>query len=639
MSKKIILLALLPVFAVYLIGCGSGSRTSPLPDVPGDAGAIGLNGQLAMFTLVRESMKLYPDLRRVLELPRDPDLPKICDRPVIVSAYHENSPPLWGVGQQKCLYESTLEAVYNLTKDKNFRKYYLTALDKLTVRIDILNGWRRIKFEGQDLGKISFEPGLYGLMLQNGKQLTIQPSFHYLIYSWEGEARGKNMRAKRMELQLKYLADQADVGDYRKYPVYKTTAVSLLQHRPDFMPFQIMRDAPLIRSFGSREIGRAAVDAGHYLNKTFDFHSERFRFQFNPITLDKSGYFDYDIVRHAGAFYSLVRLYKASRKEEFFEINQKALDYLIKHITPPLLEPQLLGVQRNHNAKLGASALTLIAICELPEKLLNIIRTDRINRLARFLVEMQEADGRFYDFYWQRLLGYLPQRANAAFAGEALTALVRYYKINPNVEWLHAARMAADYQIQQYKTNGYIDNWTLQGLAELYEIDPDQRFADMAFEMAETLLEHQWGNPSNQRKTQFPDYLGGFDSSTPPRTGSTAGRLEALLAVHKLAFLIGRDPKPYADAVLAGTGFLLQNQYRRDNNYYVNLPDEVRGAFRGGPIDPEIEVDFCQHALVALSGAYDVAYMRETGTIPTEFQAEGTKELKDELEAGGKANP
>ena len=44
-------------------------------------------------------------------------------------------------------------------------------------------------------------------------------------------------------------------------------------------------------------------------------------------------------------------------------------------------------------------------------------------------------------------------------------------------------------------------------------------------------------------------------------------------------------------------------------------------------------MDYCAHAISALTGVYDVAYMRETGTVPEEFDAEGTKALQNDLTA------
>jgi hypothetical protein len=607
-----------------------------------------LDNYLSMFTLVRDALTAYPDVQKALAIPVDPDLPDLCDRPVLVSIYRENTPPLWGVGTENCLADLGLEkrtgclhdailcATYQITmQEKIFKKFYGVKLDQVAVRVDVLDRARLLKSTKKNIKKDNVEPGVHGLILQNGSKLTFQPPFSYLIYSWETDDHSRQGRLRR---QLNYLADDAGVRDWSDYPIYRFNAHSVLQHRPDFMPLIVLRDAPIIKRFGSREIGRAAIDSGRYLNATFDFHQKRFRYIFNPVTLERSSFLEYETVHHAGAVHALFKLYKASHKEEFFDMCQASFDFLVRHISPPLLEPDLLAVKRLQVTQLGSTALTLLALTELPDKLVDMIGVDRINRLARFLVEMQEKDGRFYDFYWQRLLGYMPRTPVPSFQGEAFFALTRYYKANANVEWLLAARHAAERLIAQYRRDGRVDPWTLQGMVELYDIDPNPEYAEIAFAMASELLGKQYGDPTYKRPP-YPDYHGGFNTSRPPRTLTAARRVEALLAVHWLAYRLGKDTKPYTDAIMRGTHFLLQNQYRRDNTYYVNLPEATRGAFRGGLIDPAIRVDFNQHAIIALTGAYDLAYMQETGRVPDEFQAEGTGRIEDTLEMGGKAGP
>ncbi len=628
-----LLIALLAAMLIALSACDAPVPSTPLPDIDGGIDVPKLNGQLAMFTLIRQALALYPDRERVKNIPIDADLPQICDRPVIISIHHQNSPPIWGVGKQGCIHEAILRAVYQIVQDPNFQKYYLTNLDKVAVRVEIMFSRRRLDFGKNKLSRILVEPGIHGLILQNGEQLTFQPGFNYLYHGWEPEERSKGMNAARLKQQLEYLAEAADVGDWRDYPIYRYRTISILQHRPDFFPLPILRDSPLIRKFGSREIGRAAVDAGRYLNKSFSKTNQRFWYQYNPIVREKSSFFDYSTVRHANTVYSLVTLYKASRKDEFYEVSQRSMDWLMRHTEPPLLEPELLCVKQYGLAQLGSSALTLLALCELPKTMLDKIGIQRINQLARFIVEMQESDGRFYSSYWQRLIGYMPKRQAEYFSGESLLALVRYYQINPNIEWLHAARTAAEQQIEQFKKSGAVNFWTIQGLAELYQIDPEPLYADNCFAMADDLLKHQWGNPLKNKKVYYADYQGGFDNTRPPRTLPAAVRLEALLAAYRLAYQMERDYTKYGDAIMSATFFLLQNQYRRDNSYYLRVPEEARGAFRAGLIDPRVRMDYCAHAISALTGVYDVAYMRETGTVPEEFDAEGTKALQNDLTA------
>jgi hypothetical protein len=631
---------------VWRVRAPRAAAAPPLAPITEPVVFANINPYLAMFSFVRSSLAKYPDVKKALDIPRDPDLPQICDRPAIVSIYRENSPPLWGVGTPNCLAalglrpktgcfdESLLCAAYQITQQKEFKKFYMVKLDQVAVRIDVVNYLRPFQATRKDLRKDWVEPGVHGLLLQDGPRLTFQPPFSYLIYSWETDDTRRTARLRR---QLEDLGKSAGVGAERwwKYPIYRFQCLSMLQHRPDFVPLLVLRDAPQIKKFGSAEIGRAAIDAGRHLARTFDLRERHFRRLYNPVTQDKGGWFGYDIVDHAGVVYSLFKLYAASHREELVPAGQGAVELLVQHVEPPLLEPDLLAIQRRQMMPLGGSALFLLSATEMPERLRRRVGVDRINRLARFLVEMQEQDGRFYDFYWQRLFGYRARHADAAFAGETLFALARYFKINANYEWLQAARAAAAQQIAQFNKDHAVNVWTMLGLGALHDVDPDARYVDACLAMADRLLARQWGNP-NFEKPPYPDYAGGFGPARPPETLTAAVNVEGLLVAHWLAYQTGRDPAPYADGVLSGTHYLLQNQYRRDNTYYVNRPEETRGAFRASLIDPVITMDLNQHAIMALTGAYDVATLRETGQPPKEFKAEGTKELEDRMEAGGK---
>lgn len=606
-----------------------------------------LNQYLSVLTLTRQALAVYPNVVNALEIPVDADLPDICDRPVIVSIYRENTRPLWGVGEPNCLekmgvgqrtgcvHDAVLCAAYQIAQQKAFQTSYAIKMDEVAVRVDVVDKIKRLKPQKNGEPDASIEPGVHGLMLQTQERATYQPPFSYIIYGWETDDRSRRGRTRR---QLGYLTDDAGVGSWKRYPTYRFTTHAILQHRPDFMPFVILRDAPQIKRFGPQEIGRAAIDGGRYLDNTFDHGQKRFRYRFDPITVEKGGFLDYDTVHHAGAVYALFRLYKASHKDEFLDVGRGSLDFILRGLQPPLLEPELLAVKRMQVTQLGATALSLAALTELPDKMLSMIGIERISRLARFVVNMQEPDGRFFDYYWFRLLGYMPKKPVRPFQGEALYALAKYFKVNPNVEWLLAARRAAEWQIQQFELDGIADPWAVQGLVELYDIDPNPRYAEACLKMANGLLEKQYGS-HRYKRDPYPDYRGGFATSRPPRTITTARRIEGLIAGHWLAYRLGKDTRPYAEAVMRGTHFLLQNQYRRDNTYYVNLPEETRGAFRNSPIDPVIEINTQQHAISALVAAYDVAYMLQTGNVPDEFQAEGTGMVEDRLEMGGKVQP
>jgi len=650
----VLLVLIVAVFGYRRFRGPTPPPAEPLPEITKRAREYfpELADKLAAFSTAREALTTFPDINRALALPIDPYLPNVCDRPIFLSIYLENSPPLWGVGtaaclprlgleaHTNCLHDALLCAAHQITQQEDFKKFYMLKQSEITMRLDIVDRLAPLDLSPEGQKNLWIEPGYHGLVLQNGNWLTYLPPFAFLIKSWEEEDRSTQTRVSK---HLEELAASARIGRrfWKRFPIYRFNTYAILQHRPDFQPLDVLRDAPIIRSFGSREIGRAAIDAGRYLKTTFDYQMGRFRYFFNPITIRSNSHFNYDMVSHAGSLFAMFKLYKDSRKEEFFDVCQLAFDHLVRHVDPPLLAPELLSVRHKQMARLGASALLLLALTELPDKFVDRVGLDRLNALTRFLIEMQMPNGRFYDFHWQQLLGYTSRRPNLSFQGVTLLALVRYYRINNTGEWLHAARRAADYQIDYFMKHQDFDHWTVQGLAELYYLDPDPRYAETCFAMADLLLAEQWGNPV-YKNPPYRDYLGGFSSSRPPRTLTAAKNIQALVAAHWLAYRLAKnpnatvhkDPQPYSDAVVMATLYLLQNQYRRDNTYYLNLTEDARGAFRSSLVDPMILLNANEHAILALTGAYDVQYLRETGEPPKEFEGEGTDLLQSSKDLG-----
>lgn len=596
---------------VALSGCRDVQRTTSLPDYK-ESIQLSTGQTVAIFSLVRQALMLYPDMEKALSIPLDRTLPAICDKEIFVTIFHEASPQITGVGLQGCVQERILRAVVNLTNHPNFKKYYMLNLASSACKIDIITRRQALDFE-KPIKKIRLEQGIEGLILQNGERMFYQLPTDYIHFGWEPLKRGKGIRQERLKIQLDHLCRQANLGSngYKKQPVYKFRTRSYLQHRPDLLPLPLFRGNLLKKNFSSADMARGAASAGDWLVNNIE-PTGRFTYNFNPTTGESSGFLDYNTVRHAGSVYSLMHLYNQSLEPRYLERGTVAVEFLKRHMKPPLLEPNLLAVRHPvlRVSELGSAALTLMALCELPPAQFEHIGMDVTNRLARFLIKMQLEDGNFHTIYMQKLAGLIPRKPVRYAPGEAMLALVRYYHKNPNVEWLESARRAAQNQIASFKTTGVPDNWTIQGLAELYRIDPEPRYAEVALAMADMLVKRQFTHH------RFNDYVGGYDNSHPPRSTPAASRTEALIAVSNLCTLLGRDSKTYDEAILRAARFILWNQYRKENSYFIGLVEKSEGAIRGGLIDQNIRMDYCQHAIVALIGAYKlVTRLEESGAF------------------------
>jgi hypothetical protein len=585
-----------------IAGCVVEQREGTLPDLKTKI-HLSMAQKVNVFSLIRKSLRFYPDMERALSIPLETNLPQICDREIFVTIFHEGSPQVTGVGREGCTQERILRAVVGLTNHPDFKKYnYMMNLESSSVKVDFLNRRKKLDFS-KPLSKVGVEPGMDGLILQDGEDQHYQLPTDFIYLGWEPQKRSGDLYGRRLKIQLKHLCRQAglDPDAYKEYPVYEFRAISWVQHRPDLMPFPLYRGTLLPSEFTTADQARGAAAAGDWLVNNIG-PTGRFTYTFNPTTGKRSNFLEYNVSRHAGSVYALMHLYNQSLEPRYLERGIAAMEFLQRHLKPPLLEPTILAIRHPifGTYDLGAAALTLLALCELPEVQFAKIGNDTTNRLARFILKMQLESGEFHSVYMRKLAGLAPDRPDYVVPGEALLALVRYYKKNPNVDWLEAAKRAADVQIKQFQKTKRADSWTVQGLAELFQVDSDPRYAEATFAMADSIL-------AEQHKTgSYADYVGAFRVSRPPRTTPTARRMVALASASSLCWFLGTDSSKYDKAVQEGARFILWNQYRQENSFYLGLPETAAGAIRGGPVDPTIRMDQCQHAIIALTGAYKI---------------------------------
>ena len=614
----------LTIFLMFLIascpGCGKKETSEALPNIKVKQ-TLSTMQAVSVFGLARKALALYPDMEKALNIPLEKDLPQICDREIFVTIFHEGCPQITGVGTYGCTQERILRAVVNLTNNPKFKKYYLLTLESAALKVDILTYRKHLDMD-KSLRKINVEPGMHGLLLQDGERMFYQLPSDYIHFGWEPDDKGKHLKQRRLKMQLRHLGKQAGLGGgaYKNYPIYRIKTRSYLQHRPDLVAVPLYRANLLQKNYIASDMARGAAEAGNWLINNIE-PTGRFRYNYNPTTGKLSSFLDYDAARHAGTVYSLMRLYNQSLEPKYLERGAAAMEFLKRHLKAPLLEPNLLAI-RNPIAggyKLSTAAMTLIALCEFPDEQFAKIGQETTNKLARFLLKMQLDNGDFYSRYYKKLAGFKPNKKDVATQGDALLALVRYYNKNTNVDWLEAARKAAENQIALFRETNKPDFWTVVALAELYEADPNTNYATAAFEMADEIMEHQYID------SKYSDYNGGFDYSRPPRTIHAASRAQALSAVSRICWLLGKDCKKYDDAIILTARFLLWNQYRNENSYFIPMPDSAAGAVKGGLVDQNIRMDYCQQAILALIGAYRVAIQKQK--INTESEKPASQKL------------
>jgi hypothetical protein len=273
---------------------------------------------------------------------------------------------------------------------------------------------------------------------------------------------------------------------------------------------------------------------------------------------------------------------------------------------------------RGHH-KLGAQALSIVALLERRRVTGETDHDQLIGDLADFLLSMEIADepGRYYGSYDAGAGERLLEPESAFYPGEALLALTRLAEHFPEGPYLEYASRAADYLV--YERDGDIpasgeipreDHWLAMALSELYRLEPDEGHKTTAYLHADSMVDNQW--KANEGNAAL---IGGTHRSNPISFTSTATKGEALVAVWSLAKSVADQDatERYAEATLRNIQFQIRVQYTPENTALYPDPDRVVGGWGQNAVENSVRIDYVQHNISALIGAW---YMTAEGDLP-----------------------
>ena len=358
--------------------------------------------------------------------------------------------------------------------------------------------------------------------------------------------------------------------------------------------------------------------SGDYLKRACDSNG-RFAYRINTDSGRLSA--SYDIVRHAGAIYSLSMLNRLHPDAEAVSTMMRAAKFMqANYIGPDAGSDRLVVWSRplptKSDAELGAAGLGSVALAAVDQRRPGH-PFSQLQALGRFIIFLQKADGSFYSKYsangkpvedWQSL--YYP--------GEAALGLLALYDLDPSPQWLRAAGKALAYlaKSREKATELPPDHWALIATAKFlpyYDRSscPATRaeLVAHATRICDSFLREQITNAADAR------LIGGFDAGG--RTTPTATRLEGMLAA--LEFL-PNDSRGFRTrietAVGQGIAFLLRAQIT-SGPYAGGVPGTVLKpesvVFKTNRQASEVRIDYVQHALCAWL-RYEALLSRQRGS-------------------------
>ncbi|MDH3745012.1 MAG: hypothetical protein OES47_07930 [Acidobacteriota bacterium] len=350
-----------------------------------------------------------------------------------------------------------------------------------------------------------------------------------------------------------------------------------------------------------QEIWMAALATGDYLRRSVAA-SGRFVYSYLPKTDREKD--EYNILRHAGAVYSMLELYESTEDDGLLAAAELALGFLSDQIEAchPRSEPEAevaACVGEKGFVKLGGNALAILAMAKHAQVTGSRSNLDLMQRLARWMTGVQAPNGEFTIHKLHLASGEADDFVSQYYPGEALFALVRLNQLDGDPRWLNAAEAGARFLIEVRDaklTDAELshDHWLLYALDALYRSRSKKTFLDHAMRLARVIQEAQNLAP------KFPDWKGSY--YRPPRSTPTATRSEGLCAAYELSLSAGRQDLAPAilEAVHSGIDFQLQMQFRPESVLHLRAPGRALGGFHRSLTDFEIRIDYVQHSLSSL---------------------------------------
>ncbi len=587
------------ILAFFFIGCGDSTRIPTREygnekiSVDGPTKSYMLNAARSMLTGISP----------------EPVAPQTVTTPyskeVFICLFLPGQKYIMGNGSAGNLANSLKEAVGKIKTQGDFKRTFSQNMDKVRISVHIMTRAELLKERDPKKLKRMIEPGVAGLFMIYNNKIYFQMAEEVLWKSWGMKGEKRVLGTKMVKKQMGELAKQAGLSPktgWQEKIIYRFFTTSFIDAKPggkgllDLFRGNVLLQKNLTRG----RLLEAAASGGRNLAKGIS-GSGKYSYLYYPGAdrLDKA----YNIVRHAGTTYSLFQIYKATGDPEFKNAGLKALKFIEDYINVPEQHPDISLLTFKNRSDLGSNALLTLALLEMPDSLLkeNPKYRELLDRLGAALLAFQMEDGSFYKKYKEVKKQTPPKKQPIYYPGETFLAFVRFYEKTKEQKYLDAAVKAANYQIDDFEKTGIPDNWAIQAYSRMYRQKPNDKYAKACFDMADELLTHQYGTFKTGKVPQ-PDFFGGFDNSRPPRSTPAASRTEAITEAYDLAaFRQNRaQVERYGKAIMAAYWFILNQQYREENSYWLKAPHRAMGGIKGSPIANDIRIDYTQHTITAI---------------------------------------
>lgn len=292
-----------------------------------------------------------------------------------------------------------------------------------------------------------------------------------------------------------------------------------------------------------------------------------FKYRYDSHSVSPLG--GYNVLRHAGAVWAMLDVYRDMSDKPILEGGKKATHYLLDTYLRFFRNYNNTCICEENTIKLGGNALSTLALLSLFEVTEDYFLLAVAEQLAHFMVNQRRENG---DLIHKRFFrsGKISSFQSMYYTGEALLALLALYKRTRKAQWFDEVQeiekklATEDYGVEEQS------HWMLYSL----ELLSNYKASSLYYRHAEKIVLHILGNP---------EYLS-WERSTP-----IACRSEGLLAFIRMKQPGNVDDKALRKRCLEQIKFNLKRQMD------FRLPD---GSFIRGGNDQrknEVRIDYIQH--------------------------------------------
>ena len=351
---------------------------------------------------------------------------------------------------------------------------------------------------------------------------------------------------------------------------------------------------------------------------------------------------EYNEVRHVMVVRDLVDVWRYRKDPRYLAGARRAMDWLVQFEVDsddaeagPLPHPpegtRLFrypsydtqdAIGKPANQKLGTVAVALLGWVAWAEASGSHEEDRRIRRLASFVKQMQEPDGRFRAYYVHDEHAYVTVK-NDIVPGEAMLALAEVAEYFGEVQWIEGYGAFLDFYRPWFAErasrknpngrwpHGIYDNqsrldlvqfgpWSVMAARKVYQLTGNEEAAAFGLDVADWMIDnYQW----TPERTPWPDYLGGYFKMVEELPAmQTFCYAEGTAAAYALAVDFAPERKAkYADSTRQAIRFLDVMQFDETDSYFVPRPQLVRGGIKYTMNENKIRIDYVGHGLSTLS--------------------------------------